>query len=505
MRWFGNRRPKGSARGNIDGCDSTDGLRGWAICLTEPSSPLQLELVVDGQVVATTTTRHERIDVAVALSVPLFRYGFSFDSEIISSLSFASPEALAAQPVVKICDIGTILPTESNVPSLGACVQICSTKLNPVVPGSDHASAPIPFYFANITVRFAIDRVLLIRGFGLVLKGWALPTSLSLREIECKLAGLHYRLDPMSVYRCSRHDLRTLANSESEIFDIAGFVAILSQSDLEIEDYTLGEDIKICIKFTNGHVLHHKLGRTSVEVIDHVRNVTLLREFYPDLAEEPFYGKFCESLLAISRDTARLIPLIISKARVSLVIEFPSDRSDAIFVFFRLVRIFSNPDINLGLTIIIDSETERSVWLPWSRYLYETMRANVSLIRVEGGHVFPLLGDIALLTESESICYCAKGFVPVETAAQSIMDASGAPYPRVAFQAQIDGRDLPEIGMWLESSAAVSSTIKAVGAVIDNEYLKEAHLKAGPQTLKGVVQSISYISTGNKVIEDENK
>lgn len=102
--------------GFVDVIDARLGVRGWAVDLRDPLSPVKLDLCVGGIVVAQALADGERDDIAAKLGCPA-RAGFAFPADVMTLLSTSSDD-LEAPVSVRIASTGQGLAIAGTPPTV---------------------------------------------------------------------------------------------------------------------------------------------------------------------------------------------------------------------------------------------------------------------------------------------------------------------------------------------------------------------------------------------------
>jgi hypothetical protein len=121
-----------SYRGFIDIADCSQGVRGWALDLADPSQPVRVELVVGDLVVAEATPHIARHDIAETLGTPVTP-GFAFSSDTLA-LATELAEDTSDSFGVRVAGTDMRLGIAGAAPTVGDVIQQLR-KLN--MPAAD--------------------------------------------------------------------------------------------------------------------------------------------------------------------------------------------------------------------------------------------------------------------------------------------------------------------------------------------------------------------------------
>ncbi|MDP2579412.1 hypothetical protein Q8W37_05680 [Shimia thalassica] len=337
--------------------------------------------------------------------------------------------------------------------------------------------------------KLGLDQMLFMPGFGLFIEGWLLPTSKSVTDIQVRFDNRILSVDSMSFFRKERHDLAGIDGVTQSDLEMAGFVGACRMENgfkavnLALIKFTFEDDTSFVAE----------IPRDRIKPISNLRGIGAIQQLYSNLHVEKFRPEMKVAIARIAGDTSRVEVLSAKPTTNSLVIELPQDRSDCALVLGRLDRMRRKSKEDIGISLIIDDAAPRDVLLPWLQMM-ERYRNDISLFRVRGGHVFPLLPALVRQTKSKSVLFCRQEFLPDLDAFDLFARRDLGDDNPVALQACSDGITLPEIGMFMARSSTLAPLVAQVGGRLDGNYLMEVFRVAQPALAREGCQALKYCS-----------
>jgi hypothetical protein len=256
------------------------------------------------------------------------------------------------------------------------------------------------------SIRAAVDRVLVLPGFGAVVSGWVLSPVLKVRSFAMHFGRMTLECDGRSLYFTARPDLLDAFPGDSESIARAGFCYVCCGA-LETRD--LKEAI-LSVLLEDGSQRSFPINSAVIHRLAHSASLNRLLELYPSIEHEPFFAALTHSICADLRaSSTRLTPRRVLRSAEALIVVIPEERQDYYLLFDDLRR---NAASSLGPScgIVLIAETGQSHGELLS--LFETLSDQLptSLVFVEGAdfavHALP---EILMLTHTERFCFIARG------------------------------------------------------------------------------------------------
>jgi hypothetical protein len=189
----------------------------------------------------------------------------------------------------------------------------------------------LPVPGGRTDIQVALDRLLILPGFGCFVAGWALSALQEVRGFALKIGKTELRMDESSLYFRPRPDLNNLASHSTALINRAGFCCFFSGD--------AGTELA-------GEVLLKLLLERSTTVVQ-VRPEQLLRlgrsapfdallQLYPAIETESFFP----ALVKFSRDDLQGAPagltiFKITRSRSAMIFALSEDRHDCLLALRR--------------------------------------------------------------------------------------------------------------------------------------------------------------------------
>ncbi len=147
----------------------------------------------------------------------------------------------------------------------------------------------------------AIERALVIPGFGCIIGGWALNPLHSPKRFSMRFGTTILCVDEDSIAFLARPDLANAAPGCDELLTQAGFVAVLrgTVNPREIDRPVLK------ITYEGGMTTRHAIESSVFRSIGTAASPATLLSFYPSLYSEPFFDDLARALREADRTHAR--------------------------------------------------------------------------------------------------------------------------------------------------------------------------------------------------------
>jgi hypothetical protein len=388
-------------RGYVDSLHGTHGVRGWVVNLAMPGTPPTLALRVGRQTVARTTADRARNDIAGALGQSVTP-GFFFAAE---ALRLAASRAATPSDLITICIDGT----DFELDSAFAPMYVGDLHIASPAPGAaDTAPAdPRPPPGAEC----AIDRLLVIPGFGCMMEGWVLSPQQPVVDFRLRLGGAAFTARPDATYRKARPDLLSAFPRAEYLIANAGFVALLTS---DAKPAGAGTPI-VQLVYADGSTASIELPPTLPRLLGHTATAAEALRFFPSLAAESFFGQFADAVVAAER-ARRTAPVAVSlnPSRHAFIHVLPDERSD-LFLTFEFIAAACRENLVDGLTLIAATNTTRAA-APWHlRDLLASHQIPASLLTLpDTRQSFAALPDILRVTGVKRFAYVdASLFLPL--------------------------------------------------------------------------------------------
>lgn len=185
---------------------------------------------------------------------------------------------------------------------------------------------------AGFPAHAAVDRLMMLPGFGCLAEGWAMSPVKRVERLVLKCGARILHSDPLATYHRPRHDLREpFPACGGSVTDRAGFVTVF-RGRIEPEDFV---DPMLKVVFTDGTSSNHAVPVPAMRQIGHSAAPEEALVLYPSLPHEAFFPEFA---VALGREAASRIggcePWRVQRgAARAIVFALPRDRSDLYLAF----------------------------------------------------------------------------------------------------------------------------------------------------------------------------
>ncbi len=203
----------------------------------------------------------------------------------------------------------------------------------------------------------AVDRLLVLPGFGCIAGGWAMSPVKQVARFALRCGGRVLHADPSATYRRPRPDLlESFPGCGGGMTDGAGFVAVFRGPIIAAEFV----DPILKVVFADGTSTNHAvpapvLGRIGHSAMDEVLGLL------PSLPYEAFFPEFA---LAMGRDVAARLgtvdPWRVAPTPHAVVVALPRDRSDLFLVLEEIRHLAGGLPAAAGFVFLAERGAARA-------------------------------------------------------------------------------------------------------------------------------------------------
>ena len=188
----------------------------------------------------------------------------------------------------------------------------------------------LPNAGAHEDVRSAVDRLLILPGFGCFLVGWILSYVHEVQSFILKLGDVILPVNPSSVRFFNRPDLASAFPDAAYLCAQAGFCCFFPGDP----DIRLLEQPLVKVLLNDGGVVVFRVETGKIRRLGYSESFDSLISLYPALDRESFYPALKQSIRALYHaKMSELTPYRIAKAPRALVVALPDDSHDCRFIF----------------------------------------------------------------------------------------------------------------------------------------------------------------------------
>jgi hypothetical protein len=211
---------------------------------------------------------------------------------------------------------------------------------------------------AGFPAHAAVDRLMMLPGFGCLAEGWAMSPVKRLQRLALKCGPRILHADPLATYFRPRHDLReAFPNCGGSVTDRAGFVAVF-RGRIEPADFV---DPLLKVVFSDGTSSNHAVTPAAMRQIGHSAMPEDVLSLFPSLLHETFFGDFAR---ALRRDAAQRLGTcdawtVRRVADRVVVVALPRDRSDVYLMFEEMRHLLARLPDPPGFVFLAERGTMR--------------------------------------------------------------------------------------------------------------------------------------------------
>jgi hypothetical protein len=281
------------------------------------------------------------------------------------------------------------------------------------------------------SVRAAVDKVLVLPGFGAFVNGWVLSPILKVRSLAIRFGRIVLECDPGSLHFKPRPDLRNATHGDSEAVARAGFCCVC-RGRLEVGDLT---DPILRVRFEDGASRDFPLNGAEIHRLGHSASLNGLLDLYPAIEHELFFAALARSIRADLRAAwTRLVPRRVVRSEQALIVVMPQDRHDCYLLFDNLRRhSASSLGCSCGIVLVGGAEQSHGELISLFAALADRLPNPCSLMFLDDAELaLYALPEILLLTQAERFGFVARGHFLTSDGWAALREQLDAP-PRLSF------------------------------------------------------------------------
>lgn len=308
--------------------------------------------------------------------------------------------ALRPLPVVKMATIIIMLEqikTKSGLP-IGDIVAQALTQF------SDWAATDLGR--AGFPVKIETDAVLVIPGFGCMLRGWILSPTKQIATIRVRLGSSVLACDESMLVGEARPDvIASLPLASGATFP--GFVGLFIGN---VSPETV-QDPLLQIDFVGGSTVTHEIAPQKIKVLGISADLEAISRYYPAIQFENNFAPLARAIRSFERQRAsRLFEFKVSRVDKALIVALPLDRSDAAITLEALAELQPALPADIGLVIIASRNNDRAVVTSRFHALAARSAMAPSLFFVDDArHAFFALEKILPTVEATRFAFVSSG------------------------------------------------------------------------------------------------
>jgi hypothetical protein len=216
----------------------------------------------------------------------------------------------------------------------------------------------------------AIERALIIPGFGCIIGGWALNPLHTPNRFSLRFGTTILNADEDSIVFSARPDLAAAAAGCDELLTRAGFVAVLrgNVNPREIDRPVLK------IIYEGGMTTRHAIEPGVFRSVGTAASPETILSFYPSLYSEPFFEELALALRNADRSHADAWRFLASTPCTRAVVSVLSGSRSSAYLLSEQLRVHCADQKSVGVVLIADQGAIRS----------DALSLRASLVRESG-------------------------------------------------------------------------------------------------------------------------
>jgi hypothetical protein len=260
----------------------------------------------------------------------------------------------------------------------------------------------------DLSVRAAIDKVLILPTFGVFVSGWVTSSLLKVRSFAVRFGKLTLECDTQSLYFKQRPDLLESFPGDFNSISRAGF-CFLCRGNIPITDL---KEPMLKVFFEDGSSRNYPVSGNVINRLGHSISLDSILELYPALEQEPFFPKlvsaFCSELTKASK---QISPHQVRLSSHAIIVIVPEDRHDCFLLFDNLRRgAVSFLGSGCGVVLVAGTDQSHGELLSLFTGLSRSLQNPCSLFFLEkpewGLYALP---EILMLTHVQRFGFLAEG------------------------------------------------------------------------------------------------
>lgn len=294
---------------------------------------------------------------------------------------------------------------------------------------------------AGMAADAALDRLLMIVGFGCIAEGWSVSPAKRVQTFQLKVGDCVLVADDDATYFRPRPDLASVAGDEAAL-SRAGFVSMLRG---ELPHATSGANL-LRVIYDDGTSVVKRLEPRLMRQLDCIVDSAEVLRLYPSLRHERCYPALLD---AIERQLVARVrwPAIIAvnPCKRLVVLTLPTEPNNVRLCFDYIARLRRFGDPNIGICLV----ARRSLNLPQTRVLFEEFRPRepnpLSLVCVEEEFdSFAALPFVLSKHNADRFVYVDGGLILTQRGWQEAVETLGMPGHAIRYFQIVDDAGSPD-------------------------------------------------------------
>lgn len=239
---------------------------------------------------------------------------------------------------------------------------ICTGRLTGAIQklvASPESWVPDSARAVGFAAHAAMDRLIMLPGFGCLAEGWAMSPAKRVERLAIKCGERVMHADPLATYFRARGDLRdAFPGCGGAVAERAGFVTVF-RGRIRPEEFM--EPI-LKVVYADGTSSNHPVGPQSMRQLGHSAAMEEVLLLYPSLRQEAFFADFAR---ALRRDAAARIGGLTAWRSTpcpdrAVVLALPRGRSDLYLLLEEVRDLAARLPDPPGFVVLAERGTNRA-------------------------------------------------------------------------------------------------------------------------------------------------
>lgn len=276
------------------------------------------------------------------------------------------------------------------------------------VLGSGNHWTPGGATAAGLAADAAIDRLLMIPGFGCIGEGWAVSPAQRVRTLELKVGDAVLTADELGTYFQPRPDLSGLFAGGNSSLARGGFVTAFRG---DLPETFVGAPL-LRVLYDDGTASVHAIDAKRVRHLNFIDDSAEVLRLYPSLRHEPFYPALLAAVRRRLRDRGcNLRAISVTPMLRAIVIRLPAESCNQRLCCDFIAQLSLPPESGIGCCLVVDD----TAGLTTAKLLFNELRTvsslPLSLFCVHDGAAFAALPMVLAQLETDRFVYVDCGTV----------------------------------------------------------------------------------------------
>lgn len=272
----------------------------------------------------------------------------------------------------------------------------------------------------GFSLHTAVDRLLLVPGYGCLMEGWVMSPVKPVSRIALRFGDTVMACDPLSLHWKPRHDLVAPFPAFPALAGRAGFVASFFGNIPEA--YPSDPILKVI--FEDGTSANYVVPRNVISRLGHSATLGDAQALFPAIEYEPFFPDFAAALRKTAKTMAgEVVSLLPGKTDRAAIFAISPETCDAFYLFDMLRRHLQQDNLPPGLVFVAQRSTARSHAIYLFREFVRTTSIKASLILIDSiEYAFYALPQILRVAGARRFVFVGPGVILNDDGWQAMID-----------------------------------------------------------------------------------